>query len=283
MTKMASRLFDNATEQEAFLQALIKPAERLQGVILMRDTELPGEEKSAPWLAPFARILVTSERLGQRPEHDEGAYYLLDPSSLFGASCLLAIPPDDVHDALDLCAAPGGKSVYGWRHLQPDVLTCNEVIGKRHGPLVSNLRRCQITPSEVTQKDAERIAEEYPEHFDAVWVDAPCSGQSLLAQGKDAFGAFHPSQINMNANRQKRIMANAVQAVKPGGWLAYMTCTFSPEENEEVIEWLLKKNTELEVIPVPHLQKHAARVGYRLYPHQGWGAGAYCCLLRRVG
>jgi 16S rRNA C967 or C1407 C5-methylase (RsmB/RsmF family) len=74
-----------------------------------------------------------------------------------------------------------------------------------------------------------------------VIVDAPCTGQSLLAKGDKALGCFHPVNINKSASRQKRIIANAAQTVAGEGYLAYMTCTFSPEENEQVGEWLMKK------------------------------------------
>ena len=234
---------------------------------------LGGEDLHTRWLPTWAEVRSTKERLGQTPEHERGDIYLLDASSLFTASCLLAIP--EAKSALDLCASPGGKAIYGYRHLTPERFVCNEVIGKRHAALISNLRRCGIL-AEVTQRDAKDI----DEMFDAVWVDAPCSGQSLLAMGKDAHGAFHPNIINMNANRQKRIVANAAQWVNPGGWLAYMTCTFSPDENEGVIQWFLARNPEWRIVPVPHLATHAKEVGYQLYPHQGHGAGGYCCLLR---
>lgn len=277
MAKLAARLFESAAEQEAFLHALTHPGERLQGVIWNSSACLQGEREGVAlppcWLPTWAEVRSTKERLGQTPEHERGDIYLLDASSLFTASCLLAIP--EAKSALDLCASPGGKAIYGYRHLRPERFVCNDVIGKRHAALISNLRRCNI-PAEVTQRDAKDI----DEIFDAVWVDAPCSGQSLLAMGKDAHGAFHPNIINMNANRQKRILANAAQWVNAGGWLAYMTCTFSPDENEGVIQWFLARNPEWQIVPVPHLATHAKEVGYQLYPHQGHGAGGYCCLLR---
>jgi 16S rRNA C967 or C1407 C5-methylase (RsmB/RsmF family) len=119
-----------------------------------------------------------------------------------------------------------------------------------------------------------------------VIVDAPCSGQSLLAKGAKAPGCFHPVTINKNANRQKRILANAAQLVAPQGYLAYMTCTYSVEENEQVIEWLLERFPRLRPVVIPHLATHQSSLSslpcYRLWPQTGLGAGAFTILLQNT-
>ncbi len=123
--------------------------------------------------------------------------------------------------------------------------------------------------------------------MDVVVVDAPCTGQSLLAKGETAPGCFHPVQINKNANRQRRILANAAQAVAPEGYLAYMTCAYSPEENEDTIAWLLARFPQFQpvIVPALHLfQSHLTDLPcYRMMPQDGLGAGAFTCLLRHSG
>jgi 16S rRNA C967 or C1407 C5-methylase (RsmB/RsmF family) len=116
-----------------------------------------------------------------------------------------------------------------------------------------------------------------------VIVDAPCSGQSLLARGKESPGCFHPATINMNSNRQKRIVANAAKLVAPGGCLAYMTCTYSEKENEDVVRWLHKRFPQLTPQSVAALAGRESKLAefpcYRLWPHEE-GAGAFAAILR---
>jgi len=117
-----------------------------------------------------------------------------------------------------------------------------------------------------------------------VIVDAPCSGQSLLAKGSQVPGCFHPVTMNKNANRQKRILANSAQIVAPQGYLAYMTCTYAPAENEQVCEWFLNRFPDFQPAVVPHLapfQSHLTALPcYRLWPHQGLGAGGFTALFQ---
>ena len=125
-----------------------------------------------------------------------------------------------------------------------------------------------------------------PKSSDLVIVDAPCSGQSLLAKGEKAPGCFHPTNINKNANRQKRIIANSAQIVAPQGYLAYMTCTYSPEENEQVCEWLLERFPQFKLVEVKHLKNYQSHLTtmpcYRMFPQSGLGAGAFAALFRNT-
>jgi 16S rRNA C967 or C1407 C5-methylase (RsmB/RsmF family) len=131
---------------------------------------------------------------------------------------------------------PRGKSVFSWKTLNPELLLCSEVIGKRMGIIISNLRCCHIQPSAAANVDSKILAEKIPQTANLVIVDAPCTGKSLLAKGNKAPGCFHHVTINSNANRQKRILANSAQIVAPQGYIAYMTCTYSTAENEQVRE-----------------------------------------------
>ncbi len=280
LARFAGAHFEGEAERSAFLSALVAPAPRGTAVVVLEGASPPGAVEPEPWQPPFVAVLPPGARPGGDPRHAAGELYALDPSSAWAAGLMLALPtlPQRV---LDLCAAPGGKTVFAWRAFRPERLVANEVVGKRHGALRSNLDRCRVT-AEVTQMDSAVWAEAEPEGFDLVVVDAPCSGQSLVAKGKDAFGAFLPKMIAMNAARQRRILANALLCVAPGGALLYTTCTFAPEEDEETVEWLLARAPGVQAVgsPLydPWRSTRSAHPCYRAYPHRGPGAGGFAAL-----
>ncbi|MEL6381235.1 MAG: RsmB/NOP family class I SAM-dependent RNA methyltransferase, partial [Cyanobacteria bacterium J06626_18] len=231
-----------------------------------------------------ARSIAPLQRPGQHPLHEKGYFYCLDFSSVFAASAIQAIP-GKVDVAIDLCAAPGGKSLFTWVALRPQQLLCNEVIRKRVKILISNLKRCGAMEAIVLSMDPSVLAEQMPHCAQLVLVDAPCSGQSLLAKGQAVAGCFHKVTVNRNANRQKRILAHAAQLVQPEGYLLYSTCTYAPEENEQVGAWLLKKFPEFSPMEVPALKDYQSPLTelpcYRLWPQSGLGAGAFTMLFKR--
>ena len=288
LLKLSRRLFGDSSEQERLIQALIHPKLSRHCIIWCQNkpTVLPfSVENATPWQPPFVDCLSVGEKPGQHPLHESGYYYCLDFSSIFAASTFLTIP-SPVYSVLDMCAAPGGKSIFAWRALRPELLICNEVIGKRTGMLISNLKRCHISPSIVLSTDSSILAQLIRGTSNLVIVDAPCTGQSLLAKGGKAPGCFHPNLINKNANRQKRIIANSAQIVAPQGYLAYMTCTYSLEENEQVCEWFLAKFSQFQPIVIPHLaayQSHLSNIPcYRMWPQNGQGAGAFTVLFKNT-
>jgi 16S rRNA C967 or C1407 C5-methylase (RsmB/RsmF family) len=288
LLKLSRRLFKNLENQEKFVEALINPKPFLPCILWCHEKpeSLPFiVETSRIWQPVFIDRLSLGTKPGQHPLHEQGYFYCLDFSSVFAASILLEIT-QPIQVIFDMCAAPGGKSIFAWKLLQPDLLISNEVIGKRLGMLISNLKRCQISPSIVVNRDSSIFAESIPLSSDLVIVDAPCTGQSLLAKGEKAPGCFHPSAINKSANRQKRIIANSAQIVAPQGYLAYMTCTYSPEENEEVCEWLLRKFPQFQAVEVSYLkdyQSHLTTIPcYRIFPQDGLGAGAFTVLFKNT-
>ncbi|MFQ4145420.1 RsmB/NOP family class I SAM-dependent RNA methyltransferase [Chlorogloeopsis sp. ULAP02] len=288
LLRLTKRLFDNIDEQESFVEALINPKPFHPCILWCQEQlEISGfsVEKPEPWQPNFVNRLLLGEKPGQTILHQQGYFYCLDFSSVFAASTLLEIN-QSVKLVFDMCAAPGGKSIFAWKLFQPELLISNEVIGKRLGMLISNLKRCHISPSIVVSRDSSFFAEKMLSSIDVVIVDAPCTGQSLLAKGEKVPGCFHPNAINKSANRQKRIIANSAQIVSPQGYLAYMTCTYSPEENEEVGEWLLKKFPHFQAVEVQHLksyQSHLIKIPcYRMFPQDGLGAGAFTMLFKNT-
>lgn len=288
LLKVARRLFDDADEQAKFIEALVNPKPFAPCILWCQDKpEISpfAVETPTPWQPEFVDRLQIGEKPGQHPLHQQGYFYCLDFSSVFAASVLLTIH-QPVTLVFDMCAAPGGKSVFAWKALQPDLLISNEVIGKRLGMLISNLKRCQIQPSCVVNRDSSIFAEMFAESSNLVLVDAPCTGQSLLAKGEKAPGCFHHTAINKSANRQKRIIANSAQVVAPQGYLVYMTCTYSPEENEQVCEWFLARFPQFQAVEVSHLSKYQSHLTsipcYRMFPQDGLGAGAFTVLFKNM-
>lgn len=289
LEKLARSLFPDQVEYDRFIAALVNGTSGEKAIVWVneRPAIAPFRLRARPaWLPNVFDWVESSEQPGASSWHSEGKIYCLDLSSAFAAACLTAIPSSArVRTVLDMCAAPGGKAICSWRMLQPQLMIANEVIGKRLPALISNFERCRVGPAIITRHDPGHFAKCCPGMVDLVIVDAPCSGQSLVARGEDSPGCFHPATINMNSNRQKRILANAASAVAPGGYLAYMTCTYSRQENEAVLEWLFKKFPEFKPTPVEALATHQSMLAgfpcYRLWPQKGEGSGAFTALLRR--
>ena len=183
--------------------------------------------------SPFAAgsFFVQGEwKAGTDPLHHAGAYYMQEPSA---TSAVTALAPQPGEAVLDLCAAPGGKSTQIAAALRGEgVLWCNEFVRERARALMQNLERCGVRNAVVTSSDTASLCAGLTERFDAVLVDAPCSGEGMFRKEPAALAQWSEELIRQCAARQTRILDDAAQAVRPGGRLLYSTCTFAPEENE---------------------------------------------------
>lgn len=295
MRKSASALFaDSAEEQANFLSALLDPVPRGNAVLWTvprRADELETVDRAIlpGWLPDEVELIRPGVKIGHSAAYLAGEIYSLDYSSVLTGSALLTarefLPP--APRVLDLCAAPGGKSLLASVLLKPGLLLANEVEAKRLGILRHNLSRCRVANASTQRLAPEELAGLAHAAFDLALIDAPCSGQSLLAKGIENPGCFHPSTVKGNARRQLWILEAGARTVAPGGCLLYTTCTFAPRENEGVIGKFLAKAPDFEAVAVPHLEKWRSSFsdfpGYRFYPHQIAGAGGYAVLLRRAG
>lgn len=286
LAKLSLKLWSDPQQQQAFIQALIDPQPFHPCILWVTERSHSAFKRVPPqsWQPACVDRLALDERPGKHVLHQQGAYYCLDFSSVFAAATLTVVDPGP-KVVLDLCAAPGGKSLLAWRLLHPHLLLSNEVIGKRVGLLISNLKRCQIHPVKVLSANTRLLAENLAQVADVVLVDAPCTGQSLLAKGETAPGCFHPVSIQHNAKRQRRILANAAQLVAPGGYLTYMTCAFSEAENERVCTWFTRHFPDFVPQRVPLLQDFQSHLTdmpcYRMWPQSRLGAGAFTMLFRQ--
>jgi 16S rRNA C967 or C1407 C5-methylase (RsmB/RsmF family) len=215
-------------------------------------------------------------------DYAAGFYYPLDLSSVWETAPLKLI--DSPQRCLDLCSAPGGKSILTQARLHPQMHISNEVHPKRLGILRHNLSRCGFHHMWTQRLRPEQWSEQAPHSFDLVLVDAPCSGQSMLAKGIENPGCFNNSVVSGNAKRQRGILNHAVQVLAPGGHLLYTTCTYAPEENERTVAWLLRRMPQLQAVEVPELAEFqvpdAPVPCYRLMPQKRMGAGGFTCLLK---
>lgn len=237
-----------------------------------------------PWCAA-GFILSPEHEAGKHPFHAAGLYYLQDPSAMVAAELLAARPGERV---LDLCAAPGGKATHLAAQLQGEgLLVANEVIPARARVLNENLERWGATNAIITVETPERLAARWPGYFDRVLVDAPCSGEGMFRKSDTARQEWQPEQVAGCALRQSRILDTAAALVRPGGMLAYATCTFALEENEGVIVDFLARHPEFAPVHIPlqlgFRQGILDAVGIRLWPHLVPGEGHYIALLRRQG
>lgn len=293
LRKFARTLFDSESSQNEFIASLQEPRKFPQALIWHKDrpAELPFScLEHLSWQPAFVDRVEHRESPGRHPLHDQGYFYVLDFSSVFACAPLLEILLLEIQEreptVIDVCSAPGGKAVFASAALKPRTIICNEVIRKRTAPLIANLRRLNISNAQVMSHDPEDLAREYRAQATVVLVDAPCSGQSLLAKGKKADGCFHPLVISRNAKRQRRILANSVSLLADGGYLLYSTCTFSLAENENNISWLLEQFTDLSPVCINALTEFQSPYvmfpAYRLWPASGLGAGSFAVLLKKT-
>lgn len=178
---------------------------------------------------------------------EKGAVYIQNAASWLPVLALDVQPNDSV---LDVCAAPGGKTSHiaalGGNYVS---ITANDNSRPRLAKLRSNLTRLGVENVEYTLFDATLLAKKFDgTQFDKILLDAPCSGEGMMTidNAKD-FATWSVAHIKRLQQLQKRILTQAWQLLKPGGTLVYSTCTMAPEENEAVIDYLLRHNPDAEV------------------------------------
>lgn len=231
-------------------------------------------------------------RPGKSIYHEAGAFYIQEPSAMVVAKLANVKPGEKV---LDLCAAPGGKSTALGDMLRGEgILVSNEIHPSRAKILSENIERMGISNALVLNETPEKISSLFPEFFDCVVVDAPCSGEGMFRKEEAALREWSLENVEMCAARQKDILREAVKCVAPGGRLIYSTCTFAPAEDEENIAWFLSEYPEfhLAIIPdgmddmVSHARAEQSRWSdkdsvIRIWPHKQKGEGHFAAVLLR--
>lgn len=245
---------------------------------------LPFAAKPVPWFDGGYFLDDSEVRPAAFLNYAVADYYIQDAASLLPLT-LLDVQPGDV--ICDLCAAPGGKaSAIAERLGANGFLLANESIRSRLDVLKYALARTGNPTYAVCSYDPDELADHTQGLFDAILVDAPCSGQTLVGKNKRDDNAFASNQIEHCALRQQRILGSAIKMLKPGGRLVYSTCTFAVEENESQIRWLLDTFPNCwEPIEPASLSAWKSPVEpgcYRLWPHRDDCAGGFAAGLRLV-
>lgn len=244
-----------------------------------------GVLEEVPWSSGYGSYLSQESTAGAHPLHEAGAWYIQEPSAMAPAALLNAQPGEII---LDLCAAPGGKSTQiGCAMRGEGLLVCNEPVPSRAKILSRNIERLGISNALVVSADPEKLSAAWPQLFDAVLVDAPCSGEGMFRRHPETQQEWDETSPAGCAERQKRILQEAVKMVRPGGRLVYSTCTFNRQENEEVIDWLLHTFPEWSTVPFElnagDHSLHAPEGMLHLYPHQIRGEGHFVARLVKAG
>ena len=239
------------------------------------------------------------DRPGKHPYHEAGAYYIQEPSAMAVVELMDPVPGDRV---LDLCAAPGGKTTHiASRLKEKGFLLSNEIHPARAKILSQNVERMGVQNAVVTNEAPERLAPRFPEFFDKIVVDAPCSGEGMFRKDPQAADQWSPDHVAMCAARQGDILDQAAGMLKPGGRMVYSTCTFAPEENEGTVLHFLERHPDFEVEAVEGYEGfdcgkprwagvdpetgpggQLART-FRIFPHRLEGEGHYMAVLKKKG
>jgi 16S rRNA C967 or C1407 C5-methylase (RsmB/RsmF family)/NOL1/NOP2/fmu family ribosome biogenesis protein len=277
----------------AFLEALASP--RVRGLRVNPRKVSPEELaqllrvelKPVPW-CPTGFLLEGGPGLGSHPAHLAGLFYLQDPSAM---SVVEVLDPQPSWKVVDLAAAPGGKTTHVLSRLGDDgFVFANEVIGRRLRPLHENLDRWGSSGVVTAGIELDHLASLAPRFFDAALLDAPCSGEALLRRDPAVASQWSPAVVAGSARRQRRLLAQATELVRPGGILVYSTCTFEVEENEEQVAAVLREHPDWELVEIARrpgfdpgvsLPPWPTERAVRLWPHRVSGDGQFVARLQR--
>ena len=233
---------------------------------------------------------------GKHPYHEAGVYYIQEASAMAPVGYLDVQPGDYV---LDLCAASGGKSTQIGAAMQgKGILVCNEIHPARAKILSENVERMGLTNAVVTNESPERLSAYFPEYFDKILVDAPCSGEGMFRKHEEACSEWSPENVELCAKRQDSVLDEAAAMLKKGGRLVYSTCTFALQEDEGSVARFLLRHPEFSIKethrydgmesgrpdwagtePVPDGMEKTIR----LWPHKLHGEGHFLAVLEKTG
>jgi NOL1/NOP2/sun family putative RNA methylase len=282
--RMQTQLEEDYT---AFKEALASPSP-ISIRVNANKTSLPTSLTPVPWTE-------TGFYLSERPSFTldpmfhGGAYYVQEASSMFLEQALKqSVDLEESLAVLDLCGAPGGKSTHIASLIsEGSLLVANEVIKPRANILAENIQKWGSGNVVVTNNDPSHIGA-LTGFFDLMVVDAPCSGEGMFRKDPDAIQEWSEANVKLCSERQRRILMDVWDALKPGGVLIYSTCTYNSEENEENLVWLSTQQ-DVETVPltlqpdwnVTETQEQGMR-GYRFYPHKTQGEGFFLAVVRKI-
>ena len=220
------------------------------------------------------------ESLGNHPYHHAGLFYIQEPSAMLPP---LSIEIQNDFKVLDLCAAPGGKTHILAKQVPNGYVLANEVNYKRAKKLLSNVERLGLNNVLVSSMSVDDLLVKYRNYFDVVLVDAPCSGEGMFRKDRQALKDWSLKKIEELSSIQSVLLKKASKLVKKNGYLIYSTCTFSLEENENVIKDFID-NYDFSLVDVKNDIKNVSTNGFidktrRCYPFI-FGEGQFIAVLK---
>lgn len=236
--------------------------------------------------------------LGRKLEHLLGYYYIQEIASMLP---VLVLKPKPEELVLDLCSAPGSKTTQIAAEMKnTGTIIANEISLKRIKILASNTERCGVTNTIITKKEGLALCKKLEKEgflFDKILVDAPCSGEGTLRSSPKTYKMWNIHSVKKLSRIQKSLLSSAIEILKPKGEIVYSTCTHSPEENEEVIDFILKEfkdEIKIEQISLPVKSRSGikkwqdkeyledVKFSCRIYPQDNDTEGFFITKFRRV-
>lgn len=280
--------FEEAMEGEAYHGLRLNPLKVSKEEFLEKS---PFHLSPIPW-EENGFYYTGEDAPGVHPFHGAGVYYIQEPSAMAPAGYLEVKPGEKV---LDLCAAPGGKTTQLGAAMKGEgILFSNEIHPARAKILSENVERMGLRNAVVLNETPEHLAEHFPEYFDKILVDAPCSGEGMFRKNEIALKEWSVDNVALCAKRQDAILDCAARMLRPGGRMVYSTCTFAPLENEGSVSRFLKRHPEFSIRntkrypgmeggnplwtadPAEHLSDTI-----RLFPHRIKGEGHFAAVLEK--
>ncbi len=278
----------NGFDKSAFIEAHQHVAATSIRLNPLKKSGLLEEHKKVPWCND-GRYLTERPVFTLDPTYHSGVYYVQEASSMFTGYLLQQIIKDKKGiRVLDLCAAPGGKSTHIASLLDRDsLLISNEVIRARATILDENMTRWGHMNTWVTANDPRDFGR-LQGYFDVVVTDAPCSGSGLFRKDKRALEEWSGANVQLCCERQQRILADIWPSLKQDGILIYATCSYSLQEDEDILDWLAG-NFEVETVNVAipaewgivKIESKNGICGYRFFPDKVNGEGFFIAAVRK--
>ncbi len=269
-------------EAAAFIDSLNTAAPTSIRINPEKETEISSDQL-VPW-CDTGYYLTERPVFTLDPLFQAGCYYVQEAASMFlGFALKQTIDINETITALDLCAAPGGKSTHLLTSISKNsTLISNEIIPNRNKTLRDNLTKWGFANSIVTQNDASQFAAS-GFLFDVIVVDAPCSGEGLFRKDPTATNEWSVENVKLCSARQSNILNDIKECLIQNGLLFYSTCTYEPAENDQQIERLLASG-EFELIRLNNIPEGITNTqyGYQFYPHKTKGEGFYLSVLRKT-
>ncbi len=252
-----------------------------------RGLEVPQGARLVPW-CESGFYLGGRPAFTFDPDWHAGHYYVQDASSMFIAHVIRHLVDEPVR-YLDLCAAPGGKTTAALQALPPQSLVvANEIVPQRARVLADNVIRWGHPRCVVTSNAPAHLGK-LTHFFDVIAADVPCSGEGMMRKDDEAVSQWSPALVEQCAQRQREILADVWQALRPGGLLIYSTCTYNRQENEEIADFIVHElgAVSLDVPVEPSWNIHPAISSeahcYRFMPHRVDGEGLFMAVFRKDG